>query len=45
MQRLGILSDRPAEVRRQLRRFLAGGGLPLERLTGRPASVQVEVDA
>ena len=32
MQRLGILPDRPAEVRRQLRRFLEGGGLPLDRL-------------
>jgi hypothetical protein len=37
LQRLGILSDRPAEVRRQLRRFLAGGGLPLERLTAGPS--------
>ena len=36
LQRLGILPDRPAEVRRQLRRFLAGGGLPLERLTAGP---------
>ncbi len=30
MQRLGILPDRPADVRRQLRQFLAGGGLPLD---------------
>lgn len=36
MQRLGVLTDRPAEVRRQLRRFLAGGGLPLDRLTAGP---------
>ena len=36
LQRLGILPDRPAEVRRQLRRFLAGGGLPLERLPRGP---------
>jgi hypothetical protein len=34
MQRLGILPDSPAEVRRQLRRFLKGGGLPLDRLPG-----------
>ena len=32
MQRRGILSDRPADVRRRLRQFLAGGGLPLDKL-------------
>jgi hypothetical protein len=32
MHRLGVLSDRPADVRRRLRRFLAGGGLPLDGL-------------
>ena len=32
MQRSGILSDRPADVRRRLRQFLAGGGLPLDGL-------------
>jgi hypothetical protein len=32
LQRLEILPDRPAEVRRELRRFLEGGGLPLDRL-------------
>jgi hypothetical protein len=34
MHRLGILSDRPADVRRRLRQFLAGGGLPLDGLPG-----------
>jgi hypothetical protein len=32
MQRHGILADRPADVRRRLRQFLAGGGLPLDGL-------------
>jgi hypothetical protein len=32
MHRLGILSDRPADMRRRLRQFLAGGGLPLDGL-------------
>ncbi|HSD29780.1 MAG TPA: hypothetical protein VLL75_20925 [Vicinamibacteria bacterium] len=34
MKRLGILPDSPVEVRRRLRRFLKGGGLPLDRLVG-----------
>jgi hypothetical protein len=34
MQRLGVLPDRPAEVRRRLRQFLKGGGLPLDALPG-----------
>ena len=34
MQRLGILSDRPADVRRRLRQFLAGGGLPARPAAG-----------
>jgi hypothetical protein len=34
MHRLGILPDRPADVRRQVRRFLKGGGLPLDGLPG-----------
>jgi hypothetical protein len=33
MQRLGILPDNPAAVRRRLRQFLKGGGLPLDRLS------------
>ena len=32
LERRGILADRPADVRRRLRRFLAGGGLPLDGL-------------
>jgi hypothetical protein len=36
MQRRGILTDRPADVRRRLRQFLAGGGLPLDRLPEGP---------
>jgi hypothetical protein len=32
MHGLGILSDRPADVRRRVRRFLGGGGLPLDAL-------------
>jgi hypothetical protein len=34
LNRLGILPDGPADVRRRLRRFLQGGGLPLDRLLG-----------
>ena len=34
MHRLGILSERPADVRRRVRQFLAGGGLPLDGLPG-----------
>jgi hypothetical protein len=34
LQRLGVLADRPADVRRGLRRFLQGAGLPLDRLPG-----------
>jgi hypothetical protein len=32
LNRLGILRDGPADVRRRLRRFLGGGGLPLDQL-------------
>jgi hypothetical protein len=38
LQRHGVLSDGPRDVRRQLRRFLRGGGLPLERLRADPAA-------
>jgi hypothetical protein len=34
LRRLGVLADRPADVRRGLRRFLQGAGLPLDRLPG-----------
>jgi hypothetical protein len=34
LQCLGVLADRPADVRRGLRRFLQGAGLPLDRLPG-----------
>ena len=45
MQRPAFSTDRPADVRRRLRQFLAGGGLPLDRLLEVTDSVQVEVDA
>jgi hypothetical protein len=32
LNRLGILPDGPADVRRRLRQFLRGGGLPFDRL-------------
>lgn len=34
LNRLGILPARPADVRRWLRQFLQGGGLPLDGLPG-----------
>jgi hypothetical protein len=34
LNRLGVVHDGPADVRRQLRRFLQGGGLPLDGLPG-----------
>jgi hypothetical protein len=34
MRGLGVVADRPADVRRRLRVFLAGGGLPLDGLSG-----------
>jgi hypothetical protein len=34
MSQLGILPDRPADVRRRLTQFLRGGGLPLDGLSG-----------
>ncbi len=34
LNRLGVLHDRPADVRRRLRQFLQGGGLPLDGLPG-----------
>jgi hypothetical protein len=34
LNRLGILRDGPADVRRRLRQFLRGGGLPLDGLPG-----------
>jgi hypothetical protein len=34
MRELGVLTDRPADVRRRLRQFLTGGGLPLDGLAG-----------
>jgi hypothetical protein len=34
LNRLGILPARPADVRRRLRQFLGGGGLPLDVLPG-----------
>jgi hypothetical protein len=34
LHRLGVVPDRPADVRRRLRQFLAGGGLPLDGLPG-----------
>ncbi|HEY7138933.1 MAG TPA: hypothetical protein VIE44_02450 [Methylomirabilota bacterium] len=35
MHRLGIIPDRAADVRRMVRRFLKGGGLPLDDLSRR----------
>jgi hypothetical protein len=32
MRQLGVVADRPADVRRRLRQFLAGGGLPVDGL-------------
>ena len=34
MRGLGVVADRPVDVRRRLRVFLAGGGLPLDGLPG-----------
>jgi len=33
MRGLGVLADRPADLRRRLRQFLRGGGLPLDGLS------------
>ncbi len=32
MRQLGVVADRPADVRRRLRQFLVGGGLPVDGL-------------
>jgi len=34
MRTLGVLAERPADLRRRLRQFLTGGGLPLDALPG-----------